>query len=253
MKSFFAFFKKECMEFARTYKLFLMGVLFFILGVMNPLTARYMPELVENFMPEGMEIVLTQPSAADSWMQFFKNVPMMGLIILVLLFSGMMAQEISKGTLINVLTKGLSRPAVVLSKFCFTVLIWTAAYFLCFGISYGYTGFFWNAACPHLLFSVSCVWIFGILLIALILLGGILFKNISGTILFTGICVMLLFFTNLLPRLQKYNPLLLVTSNMELLSKNMVPQDFFWSIGITGILAALSLISAVLLFNRKLL
>lgn len=253
MRSFSAFFKKECMEFTRTYKLFLMIVLFFILGVMNPLTARYTPELIKNFMPEGMEIILPEPSAADSWMQFFKNVPMMGLIVLVLVFSGMMAQEISKGTLINVLTKGLPRPAVVLSKFCFAVLIWTAAYFLCFGISYVYTGFFWDTASPHLLFSVSCIWVFGILLIALVLLGGIIFTNTSGTVLFTGICVILLFFTNMLPRLQKYNPLLLITANIELLSKNMVPLDFFWSIGITVFLTALSLFSAVLLFNRKLL
>lgn len=123
MKSFSAFFKKECMELTRTYKLFLMGILFFILGVMNPLTARYTPELIENFMPEGMEILLPEPSAADSWMQFFKNVPMMGLIILVLVFSGMMAQELSKGTLLNILTKGMPRPTVLLSKFCCGVLV----------------------------------------------------------------------------------------------------------------------------------
>lgn len=253
MKSFFAFFKKECLEFARTYKLFLMGTLFFILGIMNPLTAKYMPDLMDEFLPEGMVLNLPEPSAMDSWLQFFKNVPQLGLIILVLLFSGMIAHEISKGTLINVLTKGLPRHTVLISKFSFAVIIWTLSYWFCFGVSFLYTWFFWKTATPALLFAVFCVWLFGILLIALTLLGGVLFTTVSGTLLFTGAVVVFMFVLNILPKLQKFNPIRLVSANMELLSESLIRQDFFWAIGITLLLSVGSLVASIAIFNRKLL
>ncbi len=96
--------------------------------MMNPLTAKITPQLVENFMPEGMIVNLGEPTALDSWMQFYKNVPQLGLVVLVILFSGMMSQEYSKGTLINMLTKGLARRSVILSKLTVALVMWTAAY-----------------------------------------------------------------------------------------------------------------------------
>ncbi len=253
MKSFFAFFKKECIEFVRTYKLFLMVILFFMLGAMNPLTARYTPDLMDKFLPEGMELTLPEPSAMDSWQQFFKNITQLGLIILVLLFSGMIAHEISKGTLINVLTKGLPRHTVLLSKFTFAVFAWTLSYLLCFGISFLYTWFFWKTSTPGLLFAIFCLWLFGVLLIALTLLGGVLFPTVYGTLLFTGAGVVLMFLLNILPKLQKFNPIRLAADNMNLLSETLVQQDFFWAIGITLVLTAGSLAASIMAFNRKLL
>ncbi len=34
-----------------------------------------MPELIGSFMPEGIEITISEPTALDSWAQFFKNIP----------------------------------------------------------------------------------------------------------------------------------------------------------------------------------
>ena len=48
----------------------------------------------------------------------------------------MMSQEYSKGTLINMLTKGLARRSVILSKLTVALVMWTAAYVICTGISY---------------------------------------------------------------------------------------------------------------------
>src|SRR5512133_2582011 len=120
------------MEYLRTYKFFALIAVFLFFGFMNPITAKVMPELLDSLMPEGMSINLGTPTALDSWAQFFKNISQMGAIVLVIILSGIMANEFSRGTLINMLTKGLSRQTVILAKFTAAVATWTLAYVLCF-------------------------------------------------------------------------------------------------------------------------
>ena len=79
MRAYIAFTKKEIYELAKTYKLLLLVIVFLILGFMNPITAKFTPDLLESFMEEGVSINLPEPTIMDSWMQFFKNVNQMGL------------------------------------------------------------------------------------------------------------------------------------------------------------------------------
>lgn len=56
MKGFTAFMKKELLEAVRSYKLVILLIVFAALGFMNPVSARYLPELVAGFLPEGMHM-----------------------------------------------------------------------------------------------------------------------------------------------------------------------------------------------------
>lgn len=58
MKSFIAFSKKEFIEYLRTYKLFISIMIFLILGFLNPISAKYLPEIVSLVMPEGVMNIL---------------------------------------------------------------------------------------------------------------------------------------------------------------------------------------------------
>lgn len=252
MKSYIAFTKKEFYEQLRTYKLLIMICPFVIFGMMSPLTAKIMPELMDSFMPEGLEITLADPVALDSWAQFFKNVSQMGLIILTIVYSGMMSNEFSKGTLINILTKGLPRPVVILSKYTMSFVIWTFSLWLSFFVTYGYTIYLWREDhVPNLFFSTFCMWVFGGLLLAVEVLGGVLFKSSYGSLLFTGGFVVLLFLINIIPKLPKYNPIALSSDNMQLLNGGLSVSDFGIPIGLGIGLIALCLALAVLIFNKK--
>ena len=116
MRNYVTFLKKEWLESLRTYKLFVMLASFSILGIMNPLIAKLTPEIIDLAMPEGMEIAVAVPTAFDSWAQFYKNTGQIGVIVTVIVFSGIISVELSRGTLIHMLTKGLSRSSVILSK-----------------------------------------------------------------------------------------------------------------------------------------
>ena len=90
MKSLIAFMKKEIMEQIRSGKVMILGILFVMFGVMNPAVAKLTPWLMEIFAEslEGSGIIITEVTvtALDSWMQFYKNIPM-ALIAFVLLQS----------------------------------------------------------------------------------------------------------------------------------------------------------------------
>ena len=138
MKAFWAFTKKELTEYYRTAKIMILMVVFLLFGMMNPVLAKFTPEIIKA---AGLDLNLPDPTAMDSWAQFFKNVGQMGLIIVVIVFSGIMANEFSKGTLINILTKGLKRKTVILSKFTVASCLWALSYLLCFVVTYFYTAY----------------------------------------------------------------------------------------------------------------
>lgn len=252
MKAFIAFTKKEFIESIRTYKLIIIMTVFLLFGFMNPVVAKVMPEMIQSFLPEGMTITLAPPTALDSWMQFFKNVSQMGFMILVVLNSGLMANEFSKGTLVNVLTKGLARPTVVLSKLFASSVIWTMSYSVCVMITTIYTFYFWKVAYLESLFlALSGLWLFGVLLIALVILGGVLFKSMAGSLLFTGGIVTILTIINIMPDARPYNPSTISTSNVALLTGAQSISDFILSLGITFGIIMMIVISTILVFNRK--
>lgn len=252
MRSYWAFTKKELLESICTYKLLILGCIFLMFGIMNPLVAKMTPELVKNFMPEGMSIALPAPSAVDSWMQFFKNVPQMGLAVLAILFSGMMAGEIQKGTLVLMVTKGLSRAAVLCSKFSVAVFLWTLSYMMCAGVTYGYTIYFWKLEnISHLIPALMGVWLFGVLLLASDLLGSVLSKSSYASLLFSGSMVAVMFLLNIVPKIRKYNPIRLAAEPYSLITGSLRISDFSWSFVSTGALLAVLLILSGITFRKK--
>ncbi|MCH1983195.1 ABC transporter permease subunit [Ruminococcus sp. OA3] len=253
MTAYTAFVKKEFCEQIRTYKLLVLGLVFLLLGMMNPLTAKFLPELVENFLPAEITMEIPEPTMMDSWIQFFKNVPQMGLFVLVLVFGGSISGELQRGTLIPVLTKGMMRRTVIFSKFTAACLTWTAAYTVCFGVSWLYSAYFWGTEIDmrRLLAAVGMVWLFGILLLSVELLGGILFTGGWGSLLFTGIFIVLQFLLGIIPAAGDYLPVRLVSDNMEMLQSQAVRDGFGISVLITVLTTLLCLGISVLLFNKK--
>ena len=194
MKAYFAFTQKELLESLRTYKLLIMIIVFMFFGMLGPLTAKLTPQILESLMPAGMQVTMGEPTAFDSWAQFFKNVSQMGFIVVAILFSGIMANEFNRGTLIHPLTKGLPRSTVIFSKFTVASMIWTISYLISFGLSYGYTKYFWDSdGVLNLPFAIFCLWLFGIMFLAVILLGGVIFKSSYGCIMFIGAFIVTLF------------------------------------------------------------
>lgn len=252
MKHYFAFIKKELLDSIRTYKMLIMLLVFFAFGIMNPLTAKMTPDLLKAVMPKGMSITMADPTGFDSWTQFFKNISQMGFIVMVCIFSGVLGTELSKGTLINMLTKGLSRSAVILSKYTSMALIWTMSFLLSFFVTWGYTAYLFPDDKPvNLLFSVFCLWVFGMFLLALLLFAATLVKNNYGCLLITGAGIVVCMLCNIIPSAHKYNPLSLASKNMDLITDTIKASTVYSCVWVTGALTLVFIALTVLIFRKK--
>ena len=92
---------------------------------------------------------------------------------------------------------------------------------------------------------------FGILLLAVVLLGGILFSGGWGSLLFTGFFVVLQFVAGIIPGVRANLPIRLVSDNMTLLQNQAVWTDFGPAVILTVLITILCLGISVILFNKK--
>lgn len=254
MKAWIAFFKKEWLEYARSGKLILLVILFFAFGVMNPAVAKLTPWLMELMAEElaesGMHLTEVEVDALTSWTQFLKNMPM-ALIAMVLICHGIFARECESGTLILLLTKGLSRGTVVLAKAALLFLLWTGGYWLCFGVTYGYNDFYWdNAIAGGLMPTALYWWLFGVFVMALIVLFSALTTSGGGVLLGVGGVVLVSYLLGMIPKVATYLPTAL-TGSMELLTGASEAGELTVAAVIAAVLSVAGVVSALLIWNKK--
>jgi len=252
MRVYIAFTKKEIVEQIRTYKWLIVISVFFLFGMMSPLLAKLMPDIMSGMKVEGIKIEMPEPIVMDAYAQFFKNFTQMGILILLLVFGGTLSNELMKGTLINILAKGLPRPTVILSKFTASVILWTVGLIVAVTTTYGYAFYlFGDAAVPNFVFSIFCLWLFGCFLIALILLSSALANGTFGGLILSVITLVVLLLISISPKVAKFNPITLTSKNLDLLKESVNVNDLYLPVAITAVLTIVALYLAILLFRRK--
>ena len=254
MKALIAFLKKELLEQLRTGRLMILGILFVLFGIMNPAVAKLTPWLLEimadSLAESGMVVTAVTVSAMDSWVQFFKNIPM-ALIAFVLLESSMFTREYQTGTLVLSLTKGLARFKVVIAKAVVLAVFWTVGYWMCFAITYGYNAYYWdNAVAQNLMFSVICWWLFGLWVIALMILFSTVSGTNTGVLLGTGGVVLSSSLLGFFPKLQKFLPTLLTDGN-SLIYGVADAETYSSALIIATIMCVICFAVSIPLFNKK--
>ena len=254
MTQLMAFTRKEWTEVLRTGKFFIVTVLFILFGVMNPAIAKLTPwmmeALSESLEDSGLALTDATVDALTSWVQFYKNVPM-ALIVFILMFSGILAAEYQKGTLINMITKGLSRWKIVVSKSFVLLLLWSFGYWMCYGITYAYNEYFWdNSIAEDVGFAAFCVYMMGVWLIALMMLMSTLFSVGSVVSVGTGGVFFVMYLSGMLPDLKKFLPTCLLEAS-GLLSGTGETGDYSTALVVAAVLTVVQLVLAVLILNRK--
>lgn len=249
-----AYLKKEWMELCRTGRLLILLLLFALFGIMNPALAKLTPWLMETLSQSladaGLVTVDVTVDAMTSWAQFYKNFPIM-LILFILMSSGSFTAEYQKGTLIPMVTKGLSRRKIVLAKGLTLFAAWTGLYLLCFGITYGYNSYFWdNSVADHLLPAAVATWLFGAWATALLVFFSALSQSSTQVLLGTGGVAMGAYLLSMFPKLSAALPIKLM-DGMSLLQGAKDPGDYALSIAVAAVMIFLCMALAVLLFDRK--
>ncbi|WP_313641292.1 ABC transporter permease subunit [Paenibacillus sp.] len=121
MSSTWVLYRKEMLEMARSYKLIWIPVVFIILGIMQPLTTYYLPEILKasGDVPPGLLEGYEIPSAAAVMAQALGQYGTIGMLVLALGSMNTLAGERYSGTMELILVRPVSPAAIVIAK-------WTA-------------------------------------------------------------------------------------------------------------------------------
>ena len=115
LDGFTPFLRKELRESWRTGRLPVIALVFFAFGLISPLSAKYLPDILQG-ATGSIRIIVPPPQAADAVDQFLKNVGGNGIFVAILLAMGMVAREKERGTAAFVLAKPITRQAFLAAK-----------------------------------------------------------------------------------------------------------------------------------------
>ena len=254
LRDFFTFTCKELLELRRSGRLLLLVILFTVFGVMNPATAKLTPWLLQT-MSDSLEasgITVTEytVTAMDSWVQFFKNMPMAMLVILVM-FGGIFTSEYARGTLIPLLAKGLGRNAVAAAKTFTMLLVWSAGYLLSYGITCFYNDYYWDSSVvKNYAFAAFGLWLFGVLLISCITFFSSFAGSTLQVLLGVGAVYIALTLSAMIGTIREYLPSFLLQSG-DLLTGQAQPSDYTSAVCITAAASVVLLTASVPITTKR--
>lgn len=256
MRQITALIGKEFLELKRTGKLWILLILFFLFGMMNPAIAKLTPwmleTMAESFSETGLVVESVKVSALTSWVQFYKNIPI-ALIVFLLLFSSILTEEYRKGTLIQLIAKGAGRWKIAGAKYIIMAVVWTFGYLIMFVVTYGYNQYFWdNKTVSHVILSAMGCYIIGMWLISLIICWSAVFSNSSSVLLAAGGIFLLCYLAGMIPKIHSYLPLYLMETS-DLLTSGGNFSEYVPALLLTTGWSAANLAGAVFCFNRKML
>ncbi len=250
MRGYLAFVKKELIENIKNHRFLILFAVFLIFGIASAFLAKFTPEIL-SALAANVEMS-SEPVALDAWKQFYKNSSGVGFSAFIILFGSCLSSEYSKGTLVLMVTKGLSRKAVILAKYTVAAVLMTVSYWISYAATYGYTAFLWNnAAPPNVALAAFALWIIGFLYLSVLMVGCVIFNQTFTSILFTGGTIALISFLGIVDPIAKFSPFILTTQNADLISGTAAPSDFIIPALLSIMISVLGLLLAMRLFNKK--
>lgn len=180
MKQFSTLLLKEWRENVRNYKIFWIPVVFILLGVTEPLSNYYLPQILDasGGLPDGAVLELPEPQPEQLLTAVMGQFQTVGMLVLVLAYMGSIAGERRNGTATLLYVRPLSFPSYFLSKWVMASTVALISVWLGFLAGYYYTAVLFSAVPfgDFLLFAMTySLWI--LLVVTLILFASAAMPN----------------------------------------------------------------------------
>jgi ABC-2 type transport system permease protein len=247
--------KKETVENIRKSRFFVIGIVFVLFAITSPLTAKYLPEIVSfllNFSDDALRIPIEfpEPTVYDSYIQWYKNLSQMGILVLIFAFMGMVSDEKSSGSVILVLTKAVPRHTFILMKYLSAAVVLFVTLITSFFVFYYYTFVLFDQRPALSAFTgLFLFYLFSLFILAVTLFSSTLSKktSISALIALSGYFAMSIL--SALPFISDYFPTRLTQAAYEISAGVSDMTDFSRSIFVA--IAAIVLLNAVSIMTFK--
>lgn len=183
MRTFITLLQKELMENFRNGKWIWLPIAFMIIGISQPITTYYMPQILESAgnLPEGTVIEIPTPPGSEVLAATLSQFGTVGSLLFVLAAMGVIANERQSRALTLVMVRPVSAFQYIASKWTGQILIALIAFVLSYGLTFYYTNLLFEPVRWESLISsflIYCLWI--IFLISFTILIGTLLKSASG-------------------------------------------------------------------------
>jgi ABC-2 type transport system permease protein len=255
MNQFFVLFKKELLESWRNFKWVWMPISFILLGVMDPLTQYYLPQILNTVgdLPEGAVIELPKPSAEQVIGMSMANIDMLGILIIVLASMALIAGERKSGVAAMILVKPVSHSSFVIAKWLSALLLMWVSYFVGMIASWYYTGLLFKFI-PFTDFFISMA-LYGLWL-SLVITVTIFYNSFiktPGVVAFASLATIIVvsMSSGILKDWLEWSPGRLMAYASQTLVETNVPDYTMATTLITLLLIVLLLIFGVFLFRKK--
>lgn len=245
------FLRKEVSEHLHTWRLPVLGGVFLFFALTGPILAMLTPALLRSVQASqpGLVIQLPVPGWRDAYVQWIKNLSQIGAFVMILAAAGSVSGEVSKGTVILVLTKPLSRAAFVVCKAVVFFGLVVAEVVLGTLVTQGVTRFVFGSAPWATIWTPTIVWlVFAALLISI----ATLMSSIAPTLAAAGLGIVAFFALSIAAMwgpVARFSPAGLTFAPSRLLLGQ--PVALFWPLATAAAGAVAFTAVAALLFSRR--
>ena len=258
MNSFILFFRKEITESIKTIKGIVLAIIFLVIGISSPLLAKLTPELLKlSGIDISEEIMLSMginpvPNSVDSYIQFFGNFSQIGLLALIIVFAGIVANEKSKNTAAYILTQNISRRTFILSKFISSVAFTFISLLLSMGTQIFYTYYLFDdklTDIKYIIIFFALLFLYLIFILSIVIFSSVVTKTVTSS---TFIAFLIFIAANIMtniPKIGKYMPPNINDINILLRTKSV--GDLVINIIITVACSVAFIAAGLELFNRQ--
>ncbi|WP_223702077.1 ABC transporter permease [Sutcliffiella deserti] len=183
MRNFRILFQKELMESLRNGKWIWLPIAFIIIGITQPITSYYMPQILETAgnLPEGTVIEIPTPSGEEVLASTLSQYGTIGTLLFVLATMGAVSNERQSGALTLVMVRPVQPFQYIASKWASQLLIALFSLLLSFGLTWYYTNLlftFVDLQKMLLSFVIYSLWI--LFVISVTIMAGTFLKSTGG-------------------------------------------------------------------------
>lgn len=250
-----AFLKKEFKAIFKTYRWWVIPLVFIIFALMGPPGAKLTPQIIKVALPQGMKMTVPEPTLIDAFGQWFRNLSQMGLFAAILLTMGIVAEEKSSGTILLIVTKPVSRANLVLSKFLAQSVWLTLSLIVSAAVTFIYAGLIFKFDRLAEFAQANALFIlYYLLAVAVTVFFSTVFKSqiVAGGL--SLITVLLASMVSALSKVfDKYAPTGLTTvgTKLALGQKGAELAQSIWPALTAAVMIFLLLSAAIVIFNRE--
>ena len=255
MNTWLLLFRKEMLESARNFKWIWIPLVFLALGISNPITSYYMPEILQagGVSAEAAKLI-PMPTSEEIIVKSLSQYGTLGVLVFALSFMGIVAGERQSGSAIMVLVKPVSHVHYITSKWAAMTAITLAAVTLGqLGTGYYMRVLFDVNVYSEVLVSglVYALWL--ILINSLTLLLSCVMKAQAG-IAFVSVAfaALLSLVTGLLGDAMRWSPSRLTAEAGRIVKEGGASQDLWLLVLITAAILAILLTFATAASRRML-